>query len=61
MGRTIKHLSIFGRIPELEIGLSDDLWLTSVMTSDGQPQWGSRLRTGWISVERGRIMIKPMK
>jgi hypothetical protein len=59
--RTLKRFTIFGRIPELQIEMSDNLWLTSFMTSDGQPQWGIRLPTGWIGVERSRIMIKPIK
>jgi hypothetical protein len=35
----VTALSIFGRIPEIDLGLGDNLHLVSFMTAEGQPEW----------------------
>ena len=49
LGRSIESLTLFGRVPELQLALSDGLWLTSYMTSHGQPEWAVHLPNGIIS------------
>lgn len=39
IGRSVMSLSTFGRLPELAIGLSDDIHVSSFMTAEGDPAW----------------------
>ena len=52
LGRSIESLTVFGRIPELQLALSDGLWLTSYMTSHGHPEWAVHLPNGIISARK---------
>jgi len=39
VGRTVLDVTTFGRLPELMVSLSDDLFVSSFMTAEGDPQW----------------------
>ena len=55
---TITYASAVGRLPELEIGFSNGLWLTTFAQNSGQPQWTVSFNTvgkGHLCVARGRL------
>ena len=55
--RRIEDISLFGRLPEISIRLSRGLWLSSFMTTDGQPDWTVFLHDDtWLTVRRGCIV-----
>ena len=50
-------VSLSGRLPELVVALSGDLWLHSFTTVEGQPQWVVYERGGsCIGVRRGVLL-----
>ena len=59
--RKVEDASIYGRLPELSISLTDRLYVTSFMTAEGQPAWtifsgsAKEHRSGSIAVRNGRI------
>jgi hypothetical protein len=57
--KTVTSLQLFGRIPEIDIGLSNGLHLLSMMTAEGDPEWGLGRKTPggsiWFSVKCGRL------
>lgn len=56
-GTRLEAAALVGRLPELQLALSDRRWLQSFMTSDGQPEWTFFLCDGsWLTVERGRVV-----
>jgi len=59
-GRSVKEVSIFGKLPELVIELSDGHRVLSFMTSDGDPEWTlfdrRSPRSKWLCVRDGRII-----
>jgi len=61
-GKTITSLQLFDRIPEIDIGLSNGLHLLSMMTGEGDPQWGLGRRvphgSTWLSVKSSRLVLK---
>jgi hypothetical protein len=60
VGATVESVEIFGRLPEISIGLSNGLHVVSFMTAEGQPQWTVLTRKpfiGHLSVKRGRLAI----
>ena len=38
-GATVTGFAVFGRIPEIELSLSNGLRVASFMTADGHPEW----------------------
>lgn len=55
--RRLEEISLFGRLPELSVRLSRGLWLSSFMTTDGQPDWTVFLRGDtWLTVRRGGVV-----
>lgn len=59
----VTDLQLFGKLPELSIGFSNNMSVLSFMTNEGQPQWtifenasensGAR---AWITVEDGVVV-----
>ena len=45
VGSRILSVETIGRIPELQIGLSNSLWVTTYSCNSGQPQWGIIFKT----------------
>lgn len=39
IGRTVSDLEVFGRLPEVNLSLSGDIYVVSFMTSAGGPEW----------------------
>jgi hypothetical protein len=58
-GATVASAQLFGRLPEVDVGLSNGLHVLSMMTSEGDPEWGlcKRSPTGglWLSVRAGQL------
>ncbi len=55
-GRKVLTVSVEGRLPEIVIGLSGNLWAQSFTTIEGQPRWVVFLHDGsYIYVERGSL------
>ena len=56
----VTGLSIFGRIPEIDLALSWDLHLVSFMTAEGQPEWSLTDRRTtphtWLTVLNGALL-----
>jgi hypothetical protein len=42
----VASVSLAGRLPEIDLGLSNGLHVVSTMTADGDPQWALIRRTG---------------
>jgi hypothetical protein len=59
VGTTVENVTIFGRLPEVSLALSNGLHVSSFMTAEGQPQWVLFDRraptTSWLAVERGAV------
>lgn len=58
LGATVNSAALFGRIPEISIGLSNGLYVVSFMTAEGQPEWALICRqpqSGALCVKRGRL------
>jgi hypothetical protein len=62
IGKKVIDISLVGRLPEIEIELSDELYLLSFMTADGEPAWTIFDRTAgdgqhrWLKVKDGRLV-----
>jgi hypothetical protein len=61
-GETVKSAALFGRLPEIDLGLSNGLHLISMMTAEGDPAWKL---TRWgdgtsssICVRAGKLQIE---
>jgi hypothetical protein len=61
-GATVRQATLFGRLPEVEVILSNDVRLLSFQTSSGGPEWSlfdkSNPVTRWCTVRRGRVVIE---
>jgi len=59
LGRRITDIAIFGRLPEILVSLSDDLYVLSFMTAEGQPEWSLFDRrqgeTRWLHCPNGQL------
>ncbi|WP_229002301.1 MULTISPECIES: hypothetical protein [Rhizobium/Agrobacterium group] len=61
IGRDVRNVSLFGRLPELSIELAGGLYIASFMTADGQPSWTifdrcpEHQKSAWIEVRDGEI------
>ena len=59
--KVVTELLVAGRLPEIAIGLTENLFLSSFMTAEGNPQWslfdrrGEALRT--LSVHEGSLKL----
>jgi hypothetical protein len=55
----VESVSLFGRIPEIEIGVSNGLHLLSMMTAEGDPEWGliDRINSVSFGIRAGRLKI----
>lgn len=62
-GAKVAEARLFGRLPEIELVLSNGVRVLSFMTSSGDPRWTlfDRLqRAGrWLTVEVGRLHVEP--
>ena len=57
VARRIESVELFGRLPEVAIGLSGGRWVSSFSTVEGQPEWALLLRErGTVSVKRGAVV-----
>ena len=45
-GAKVVSVSLYGRLPEIELTFSNGLHLLSMMTSEGDPEWGLTKREG---------------
>ena len=61
MGARVTCVSLYGRLPEISLDLSNGLHLLSMMTAEGDPEWGLTQRSGGnsisIDVRAGRLHI----
>ncbi|MEN8169728.1 MAG: hypothetical protein ABFS08_05845 [Pseudomonadota bacterium] len=55
-GLTIKNISFFARLKEIEVELSKDRWLTSFATEKGDPQWSIKNNDTWLYFKSGRFV-----
>jgi hypothetical protein len=64
-GKVVVELSAVGRLPEIVVGLTEDLYVSSFMTSDGDPQWSLFDRRSapvtWLCVRDGCLKIEVSK
>ena len=61
VGRKVKSVELFGRLPEVAVALSNGLRVISFMTADGQPSWAVIARKpphGSLSVKRGKLYVR---
>jgi hypothetical protein len=38
-GKTVASISLTGRLPEITVALSNGLYISSIMTAEGNPAW----------------------
>ena len=60
LGASVLSAQTVGRIPELELQLSNGLWLVTFSRYEGQPTWAVLFRAlgvGALAIERGRLHI----
>lgn len=60
LGAMIKTARVVGRIPELEIELSNNLWVSTFSHDKGQPTWAvmfKALKLGTLCVKRGCLVL----
>jgi hypothetical protein len=62
LGSTVSSISLFGRLPEIDIGLSNGLHVVSMMTAEGDPRWvlSERGKPGkGFMIKAGRLRMQP--
>jgi hypothetical protein len=61
IGCTVRGIDLVGRLPEIDVRFSNGLHLLSMMTAEGDPEWGISRQdvqpTVWASVRAGRLKI----
>lgn len=61
-GARVADVQLFGRLPEISVELTNGMFVTSFMTSEGDPVWALLDRRGpeaaTISVRQGRLEVK---
>ncbi|MFZ6799045.1 hypothetical protein ACO0KZ_04540 [Undibacterium sp. Di24W] len=60
LNTTIVSAQTVGRIPELQMQLSNKLWISTFSHDKGQPTWAvgfNSLGLGWLCVERGKLCV----
>jgi hypothetical protein len=59
--KVVAELSVVGRLPEIVVGLTEGLYVSSFMTAEGNPQWSLfDRRSGtvrWLCVRDGSLDI----
>ena len=58
LGSRVTSANVVGRIPELQLGFSNGLWLVTAALSRGQPSWAvlfSHPKLGALEVKNGRL------
>jgi len=56
-GLTVEEIAVSGRLPEIVVRLSGNLWLHSFTTVEGQPEWSVLFHDGtWLGSRRGRLI-----
>ena len=61
LGATVTLAEVHGRLPEIEVSMSNGLRVCSYMTAEGQPQWALLVRdekVGSLSVKGGRLSVE---
>jgi hypothetical protein len=62
---TVTSATLFGRLPEIELCLSNGVHVLSFMMAEGNPQWVLFDRRGdvtrWLVVRRGHLRIETDK
>jgi hypothetical protein len=58
LGHSIADIRLFGRLPELQVEITGRRWITSYMTSEGQPEWGILSPDGAIVVRNGKLAVE---
>jgi hypothetical protein len=58
-GSLVESVSLFGRISEIDVGFSNGLHLLSMMTAEGDPEWGliDRINSVSFGTRAGRLKI----
>jgi hypothetical protein len=61
-GARVASVSLFGRLPEISLGLSNGLHVLSMMTAEGDPEWALMKHEGEaatsIHVRAGRLILE---
>jgi hypothetical protein len=60
--KAVEKLSVVGRLPEIAVGLTEDLHLSSFMTAEGDPKWCLFDRRSdpvtWLCVRDGVLTVE---
>jgi hypothetical protein len=60
LGASVLSAEVVGRIPELQLKLSNGLWLVTFTCYAGQPTWAvgfKALGLGWLCTKRGKLYV----
>jgi hypothetical protein len=55
-GYEIKNISLFSRLPELSISLSNNIWVNSFSTVEGNPEWAVIFSNTEIESRSGKLL-----
>ena len=55
-GLSIKNISFFSRLKEIEIQFNEDIWLSSFATAEGDPEWSIKNNNKWLFFKKGRFV-----
>jgi hypothetical protein len=61
LGSTVSSATIVGRLPELQLGFSNGMWLVTFNLPKGQPDWSVAFLSGPVAhlfVNRGRLAVE---
>jgi hypothetical protein len=62
LGSKVASISFFGRLPEIDLGVSNGLHIVSMMTAEGDPRWvlSERGTPGQaFMIKAGRLQMQP--
>ncbi len=55
-GYQLQNISIFARLPEISVSLSDNIWVNSFATTEDNPEWALLFGNNEIVSKSGRIV-----
>ena len=57
-GLTIKNITFFARLKEIQLELNKGYWLSSFATAEGNPEWSIKDKDKWLYFKKGKFVIE---
>lgn len=63
LGAKVEAVSLFGRLPKIDLKLTNGIHVVSMMTAEGDPEWGliNRKDNLSVGVRLGRLVVEPSR